>query len=77
MVINMLNEEFLNEFFEKRIYYIEENINGEYHKRIKQIKETDKEERENIEMAIMSELYYKQGMIDGINFMLKNFKKNS
>ena len=77
MVINMLNEEFLNEFFKRRIYHIEENINVEYHKRIKQIKETDKEERENIKMAIMSELYYKQGIIDGINFMLKNFKKNS
>ena len=73
----MLNDEFLNDFFDKRINNIEESINEEYHKRIKEINEKNEQERSNIKMAIISELYYKQGVVDGINFMLKNFKKNS
>ena len=71
----MIDDEFLNIIFESRYEKIEENIQEEYHKKIKQIKIEDSEERNNIKMSIISELYYKQGFKDGVNFIIKNMKK--
>ena len=71
----MINDEILNQIFENRQEAIEKNIHQEYHKRIKLIKETDEEERNNIKMGILSELYYKQGFIDGVNFIMNNIQK--
>ena len=71
----MLNDEILNQIFENRQEKIEEKIQQEYHKRIKLITEKDEEERNNIKMNIISELYYKQGFKDGLNFIINNLKK--
>ena len=71
----MIDDEFLNIIFESRYEKIEENIQEEYYKKIKQIKIEDSEERNNIKMSIISELYYKQGFKDGVNFIIKNMKK--
>lgn len=70
----MLSDEFLNQVFESRYEKIEENIQEEYHKKIKQIIAENDEERNNIKMNIISELYYKQGFKDGANFVIKNIK---
>lgn len=71
----MINDDILNQIFESRQEIIENNINKEYHKRVKSIKVTESEERNNIKMSILSELYYKQGFIDGINFIINNTQK--
>ena len=71
----MINNEMLDQIFKNRQEKTEENIYEEYHKRIKLIKETEVEERNNIKMAILSELYYKQGFIDGVNFIMNNISK--
>ena len=71
----MINKEIINEFFENNFEIIEENIQKEYHKRIKQIKEKKEEERKNIKLSIISELYYKKGFEDGINYVVKILKK--
>ena len=70
----MFNDELLNQIFENRQEKIEKNIYKEYHKKLKNIKENNEEERNNIKMSIISELYYKQGFKDGINFLIKNLK---
>ena len=44
-------------------------------KKIKQIKEKNVEERENIKQGIIAELYYKEGFKDGIDFLIKCIKK--
>lgn len=75
MVINMFDDEIINQIFENMQEKIEENIQKEYHRRIKLITEKDEEERNNIKMNIISELYYKQGFKDGINFIINNIKK--
>ena len=75
MVINMLDNEILNQIFQNRQEKIEENIHEEYHKRIKMITTKNEEERNNIKMNIISELYYKEGFKDGINFIINNIKK--
>lgn len=75
LVINMFDDEILNQIFENMQEKIEENIQEEYHRRIKLITEKDEEERNNIKMNIISELYYKQGFKDGINFIINNIKK--
>ena len=67
-------DEILNEIYIKRQEIVEKNIHEEYHKRIKNIKEENVKERENIKLGIISELYYKQGFKDGVRFMLKNIK---
>ena len=71
----MINDEFLNQIFKNRQEIVEKNIHDEYHKRIKLIKETDEEERNNIKMGIISELYYKQGFIDGVNLIINSISK--
>lgn len=71
----MINDEALDKIYRKMQPSIEEKIYKEYHSRLKQINENDEEERNNIKMGIISELYYKQGFIDGMNFMLKNMLK--
>ena len=69
----MIDDEILNQIFENNLEKIEENIYEEYHKRVKSIK--NQEEKDNIKMNIISELYYKQGFKDGVNFIIKNMKK--
>ena len=69
----MIEDEILNQIFENRLEKIEENIQAEYHKRVKSI--TNQEEKSNIKMSIISELYYKEGFKDGINFTLKSIQK--
>ena len=71
----MFDEEIINQLFIKRQEKIEDNIQKEYHKRVKIIKEKNEEERNNIKMNIISELYYKQGFKDAINFIIKGTKK--
>lgn len=71
----MLSEEFLNQIYKNRQEKVEEKIQKEYHKRIKEIKENNKEERENIKQGIISELYYKEGFRDGINFITNYIQK--
>ena len=71
----MFDDELLNQIFESRLEKIEENIQYEYHEKVKQIKEKNDEERNNIKMSIISKLYYKQGFKDGINFIINNMKK--
>ena len=68
----MFDDEILNQIFNNRLEKIEENIQKEYHERIKLIK--NKEEKNNIKMNIISELYYKEGFKDGVKFILKNIK---
>ena len=68
----MIDDEILNQIFENNLEKIEENIYEEYHKRVKSIK--NQEEKYNIKMNIISELYYKQGFKDGVKFVLKNIK---
>ena len=68
----MFDDEILNQIFNNRLEKIEENIQKEYHERIKLIK--NKEEKNNIKMNIISELYYKDGFKDGVKFILKNIK---
>ncbi len=68
-------DEILNEIYIKRQEIVEKNIQEEYHKRIKNIKEENVEERENIKLGIISELYYKEGFKDGINFIINSIKK--
>ncbi len=68
----MFDDEILNQIFNNRFEEIEENIQKEYHERIKLIK--NKEEKNNIKMNIISELYYKEGFKDGVKFILKNIK---
>ena len=70
--MQMIDDEILNLIFNNRLEKIEENIQEEYHKRVKCIK--NNEEKNNIKMNIISELYYKQGFKDGVRFMLKNIK---
>ncbi len=71
----MCDDEILNQIFENRHEKIEENIQEEYHKKIKQIMTKNEDERNNIKMNIISELYYKQGFKDGANFIIKNMGK--
>lgn len=71
----MLSEEFLNQIFKNRHENIEINIQEEYHNRIKKINIKDDEERNNKKMSIISELYYKQGFRDGINFVVNYIEK--
>ena len=68
----MIDNEMLNQIFEKNLEKIEENIQEEYHQRVKNIK--NEEEKNNIKMNIISELYYKQGFKDGVEFVLKKIK---
>lgn len=68
----MFDDEILNQIFENNLEKIEENIHEEYHKRVKNIK--NEEEKNNIKMNIISELYYKQGFKDGVEFVLKKIK---
>ncbi len=69
----MLSEEFLNQIYKNRQEQVEEKVNKEYHKRIKEIK--NEEEKENIKLSIISELYYKEGFKDGINFVSNYIQK--
>ena len=68
-------EEFIHEIFMSRQEKIEENIQKEYHARVDLIITENEEERNNIKMNIISELYYKQGLTDGINFIINCIKK--
>lgn len=65
----MLSEEFLNQIYKTRQEQIDEKISKEYHKRIKEIK--NEEEKDNIKLSIISELYYKQGFKDGFEYANK------
>ncbi len=68
----MLSDEMLNKIFNENFEKIEENIQGEYHQKIKEIKEIkNEEEKENIKLSIISELYYKQGFKDGFEYANK------
>jgi demethoxyubiquinone hydroxylase (CLK1/Coq7/Cat5 family) len=71
----VLSEDFLNQIFRNRQEEVEKKIQKEYHRRIKEIKEIDEEERNNIKMGIISELYYKEGFKEGINFISNYIQK--
>ena len=71
----MINDDILNQIFKSRQEIIENNISKEYHRKIKLINIKESEERSNIKIGIISELYYKQGFEDGVNFIINNIKK--
>ena len=71
----MFDDEILNQIFEKNYEKIEGSIQEQYHKKIKLITIKNEEERSNIKMNIISELYYKQGFKDGIKFILNSLNK--
>ena len=60
----------MNQIFRNNQEKIDRKISYEYHKRLKLIKEQKNEERENIKQGIISELYYKEGFKDGIDFII-------
>ena len=70
----MFNDEFIDKYFKENQERIEECIQKEYHEKIKGIK-VQGDEKNNIKMNIISELYYKQGVKDGVEFILKMLKK--
>lgn len=72
----MIDDEIINKIYENRLEKIEENIHEEYYRRLKMIDTEDEEERNNIKLNIISELYYKQGFKDGVNFIINNLKNN-
>ena len=65
----MLSDEIVDKIFNENFERVEENIQKEYHQKIKEIKNI--EERENIKLSIISELYYKQGFKDGFEYANK------
>ena len=67
-------DEILNEIYIKRQEIVEKNIHEEYHKRLKNIEDKNEDERHNIKLGIISELYYKEGFKDGINFIITSMK---
>ena len=71
----MLNEQIIKEIFENNFENIENNIQLEYHQKINKINIKNKEERNDIKLSIISELYYKEGFKDGINYMIKILDK--
>ena len=71
----MISDEVLNQIFQNNQEKVDRRISDEYQKRIKQIKEENIEERENIKQGIIAELYYKEGFKDGIDFIIKHMKK--
>lgn len=56
----MLDEEKLQRIFENNQEKVEERINKKYHTIIKEIKESNVLERENIKQGILTEMYYKE-----------------
>ena len=70
----MFKNEFLSQIFKNNQEKVDEKISYEYHKKIKKIKEQNIEERENIKQGIIAELYYKEGVKDGMNFIIKYIK---
>ncbi len=70
----MLDEEKLDEIFKNNQEFVEEKISKQYHERLKQIKEQNFEERENIKQGIIAEMYYKEGFKDGIDYVLRYLK---
>ena len=71
----MLDDEILNNIFENNYEKIEKKISKEYHNKIKNIETEDKEERANIKMSIICELYYKEGFKEGVNFVINSMRK--
>ena len=71
----MISEEVLNQIFQNNQEKVDRKISEEYHKRIKQIKKENLEERENVKQGIIAELYYKEGFKDGIDFIINHIKK--
>ena len=71
----MLSDEILNQIYQNNQEKVDIKICDEYHRRIKDIKKENLEERENIKQGIIAELYYKEGFKDGIDFIINHMKK--
>ena len=71
----MLSDEILNQIYQNNQEKVDIKIRDEYHRRIKDIKKENLEERENIKQGIIAELYYKEGFKDGIDFIINHMKK--
>ncbi len=71
----MLSDEILNQIYQNNQEKVDIKISDEYHRRIKDIKKENLEERENIKQGIIAELYYKEGFKDGIDFIINHMKK--
>lgn len=71
----MLSDEILNQIYQNNQEKVDIKISDEYHRRIKDIKKKNLEERENIKQGIIAELYYKEGFKDGIDFIINHMKK--
>ena len=72
----MLEKKLINYLYNQNLSQIENNINKEYHKRVKEIKTEDEDEKNNIKLSIIGELYYKEGLKDGFNYAIKIQGKN-
>lgn len=72
----MLDEEKLQRIFENNQEKVEERINKKYHTMIKEIKENNVLERENIKQGILTEMYYKEGFLDGVEYVMDKIKKS-
>ena len=73
----MLDEEKLQRTFENNQEKVEERINKKYHTMIKEIKESNVLERENIKQGILTEMYYKEGFLDGVEYVMDKIKKST
>ena len=71
----MLSDEILNQIYQNNQEKVDIKISDEYHRRIKELKKENLEERENIKQGIIAELYYKEGFKDGIDFIINHMKK--
>ena len=71
----MLSDEILNQIYQNNQEKVDIKISDEYHRRIKDIKKENLEDRENIKQGIIAELYYKEGFKDGIDFIINHMKK--
>ena len=71
----MLSDEVLSQIYQNNQEKVDIKISDEYHRRIKDIKKENLEERENIKQGIIAELYYKEGFKDGIDFIINHMKK--
>ena len=71
----MLSDEILNQIYQNNQEKVDIKIRDEYHRRIKDIKKENLEERETIKQGIIAELYYKEGFKDGIDFIINHMKK--
>lgn len=73
----MLSDEFINNYFEDRVYSLEDKIYNQYYEQVKKIQVSNEIEKMYIKMSILSKLYYKEGFKDGIDYAINIQNKNN